>query len=58
MYYLYSGRNQGWLTRSGTYSSDPAEARNFERADALAMCRRHKNQGGYQLLPVREEDLV
>ena len=58
MYILWSGRLQGWLTRGSTYSSDQAEARKFSRDEALAMVERHKNQGGYTLLPIRLEDLV
>lgn len=58
MYILWSGRLQGWLTRGSTYSSDQAEARRFPRDEAIEMCKRHKQQAGYGLLPVREEDLA
>lgn len=57
MYYLYSGRLNGWLSRGGNYSTDLADAAVHTREDALAICRRHKNQGGYQLLPVAQADL-
>ena len=56
-YYLYSGRMQGWFTNSGTYSSDFAEARKYSRVEAIAMCKRHKSQGGYQLLPISADDM-
>jgi hypothetical protein len=58
MYLLYSTRNNGWLTRSSTYSTDLIEAVRHERETALAMVKRHKEQAGYPLLPIREEDLV
>lgn len=57
MYILWSPRLQGWFTRSHTYSSDQAEAKQLTRDEALALARKHKNQGGYNLLPVRLEDL-
>lgn len=57
MYYLYSGRMSGWFTCAGTYTSDIADAATFPQADAFAMCRRHKNQAAYQLLPIRVEDM-
>jgi len=55
MFYLYSTRNTGWLTRSSTYSTDRTEAARFTEDEALAMCARQKTQGGYQLLPVSIE---
>ena len=57
-YILWSGRLQGWLTTGSTYSSDQAEARQFGRTEALVMVERHKNQGGYTLLPIRLDDLA
>lgn len=56
-YYLYSGRNQGWLTAAGNYSSDLAEALIVGRSEALARCRKHKQDGGYQLIPVARDDM-
>jgi len=56
-YQLYSGRMQGWLTRTGTYSSDPAEALQLGRTAAIERCRKHKTDGGYQLLPISLNDL-
>jgi hypothetical protein len=56
-YYLYSTRNQGWFTGSGTYSTDITQAQTCARTDAIALARKHKTQGGYQLLPVAVADM-
>lgn len=56
-YYLYSGRNQGWLTLAGNYASDLAEALIMGRSEALARCRKHKSDAGYQLIPVSVDDM-
>lgn len=57
LYYLYSSRNTGWLTRSSTYSTDITEARPMARSEALTLARKHRTDGGYQLLPVRADDM-
>lgn len=57
IYLLYSPRGLGWFTRSSTYSTDLSEAKLFSRDDALAMVRRHKEQGAHNMIPVRQEDL-
>ena len=56
-YILYSPRGQGWFTRSSTYSSDVKEAKVFDRATALATCRKHKDRGAHNMIPVRMEDI-
>lgn len=56
-YYLYSGRNQGWLAHAGNYTSDLAEALILGRTEALNRCRKHKSDGGYQLIPVNADDM-
>ncbi len=56
-YILYSGKNQGWLSVSGNYGSDLEQARHFSRDEALAMVKRHRDQAGYQLIPVMLDDL-
>jgi hypothetical protein len=58
IYLLYSPRGLGWFTRSSTYSTDVKEARQFNRDEALAMVRKHKDQGAHNMLPVRLEDLA
>jgi hypothetical protein len=58
IYLLYSPRSGGWLTSSSNYSSDYREAKTFDRDDALAMCKRHKDRAGYGMIPVRQEDLL
>lgn len=54
---LYSTRANGWFTESSTYSSDPTEAKRFPRAEALRFVARHKQKSGYNMIPVREEDI-
>lgn len=56
MYLLWSARNQGWLTHYATYSTDRAEASSFDREEALALCRKHK-ENSYVLLPVAVADM-
>lgn len=57
MYLLWSARNSGWLSRTSTYTTDQTEALTLPRGEALARCKVHKSQGGYQLLPVSLDDL-
>lgn len=42
-YYLYSIRLQGWLTKNGTATSQRDKAGQFNYADAIAWCKRHKD---------------
>lgn len=58
IYLLYSPRSGGWLTKSSTYSTDIKDAREFNRDEAIAMRRKHATDGGYNLLPVRQEDML
>lgn len=57
IYLLYSPRSQGWLTKSSTYSSDISEAKTFSRNEALLMVKRQRDKAGYNLLPIRQEDI-
>ena len=57
IYLLYSPRMQGWFTKMSTYSSDLKDARPFDRDEAIAMCKKQKSQGGYNMIPVRQEDM-
>lgn len=58
IYLLWSVRNQGWYTKSSTYSTDISEARIFHRDEALSMVKLHKERGAHNMLPVRQEDLA
>lgn len=58
IYLLYSPRMQGWFTKHSTYSSDMNEAKVWDREDAIAMCKRQKTQGGYNMIPVRQRDMA
>jgi len=58
VYLLYSARGQGWFTKSSTYSSDISEAKEFNRAEARAMRRKHKTDAGHNMIPVRQEDMT
>ncbi len=57
-YLLYSPRSQGWFTNTATYSSSIDEARKFTRDEALHFVKKQRDQAGYNLLPVRLEDLA
>lgn len=57
IYLLYSPRGLGWFTRASTYSSDIAQAKQFDRDAALAMVQKHKVQGSHNMIPVRLEDI-
>jgi hypothetical protein len=58
VYLLYSARNQGWFTKSSTYSTDISQARVFDRDEALAMRRKHYTDGAHNMIPVRQEDMT
>lgn len=55
MYHLWNARNGGWMTRGATYTSELSEARTFTHAEALQMCKVHKSQDAYGLIPVDAE---
>ena len=57
MYYLWSTTMHGWFSRSSTYTSDFTEAQHFERAEAIAMAKKFKQEAGYTLLPIADADL-
>lgn len=59
MYILWNSRLGGWFTYAGNYSSDRKLAKVFERADALSIATKHKNNGfsEYGLLPIAIADL-
>ena len=57
LYILYSPRGLGWFTKSFTYSTDLKEAKQMPREDALAMVKKHQDQGSHNMIPVRLEDL-
>ena len=58
VYLLYSTRGSGWFTKSSTYSTDIKEAKEFNRAEALDMRRKHKTDAGHNMIPVRLEDMI
>jgi hypothetical protein len=58
VYILWSPRSQGWLTKSSNYSTDINDARVFNREDAIAMRKKHASDAGYNLLPIRQEDML
>jgi hypothetical protein len=59
MYLLFSVSMQAWVTKTATYSSDPADAKRFTRDDAITACRNHLDlrTKGFGWLPVYEKDL-
>lgn len=57
MYILWSGKLQGWLTRSSTFSSERKDARQLTQEEAIEMAARHYGSGGNNLLPV-EVDMM
>lgn len=56
MYYLLGMKQAGWLTRTSQYSTDLSQAAKFEREDAFALIKRHR-EAGKALIPVRVEDM-
>jgi len=56
-YVMYSLRLNGWLSKHGNYTSDRNNAEVLPRDQALARCRRHKDDRGLSLIPVALEDL-
>lgn len=56
IYYIASLKLSGWFSKSGQYTTDVKEAKEFDRIEALIFCQKQKN-GGNSVIPVRKEDL-
>lgn len=56
IYYLASLKLQGWFSRTSQFTSVLADAKPFDREEALEQCRRFK-ANSHILLPVRAEDM-
>lgn len=56
IYYIASLKLSAWLSRTGTYTTDVKEAREFDRMEALIFIKKQKN-GGNVVIPVRKQDL-
>lgn len=56
VYYLASLKLQGWFSRTSQFTSVLADAKPFERDEALEMCRRYKSNS-HILIPVRANDM-
>jgi hypothetical protein len=57
IYYLASLKLSGWMSKTGQYTTDIKDAREFTRAEALAMVARQRG-GGNVIVPVCKEDLA
>lgn len=57
MYVLYSTQAHGYLSQTSAYTSIFANARRFNRDEAIDLARLHKAQAGYNIIPVRVEDV-
>lgn len=62
MYVIWNAKLGGWLTNSGTYSSEYHEAKQFSRDEAIRACRPHVTREGtkspvYGWLPIYIKDL-
>lgn len=55
-YYLASLKLQGWFSRTSQFTSVFADAKPFDRDEALEMCRRYKGVA-HVLIPVRAQDM-
>lgn len=56
VYYLASLKLSGWLSKTSQFTTTLADARIFDREEALATCRRYK-QNHHVLVPVRQQDM-
>lgn len=56
-YFVYSARG-GFLTSTGTWSTDHKIAMSLSRAEAIAMCRRMKSNTTFMTVPVSSDDLA
>lgn len=57
VYYLASLKLQGWLSRTSQFTSALADAKAFDRDEALAVARRFK-ANSHVLIPVRQQDIA
>lgn len=58
LYVIWSGRYQGWLTGTATYSTALEDAKRLTRDEAIAACQTHMaGDGGYNWLPIYIKDL-
>jgi hypothetical protein len=55
-YYLASLRLSGWMSKTGQYTSDITQAREFNHMEALTMAKRQKD-GGNNVVPVEKADM-
>ena len=57
MYYLYSIRSGGWLSKTSTYTSDLEDAGQFNEADTLRRVKLGKTRHTLSVIPVSVEFL-
>jgi hypothetical protein len=55
-YYIASLKLSGWMSKTGQYTTDLKDAREFDRMEALIMVKKQRN-GGNVVVPVRKEDM-
>lgn len=55
MYYLYSVKYGGWMSRSANYTSDLTEAEKFNEPDALRRAKLSKTEYSLGVIPVSVE---
>lgn len=55
-YYIASLKLGAWMSRSGTYTTDIKDAREFDRMEALIFVKKQKN-GGNTVIPVSKADM-
>lgn len=53
--YLFTAH--GWLSNTGQYVTDISQAKTVGLTEARDLCRRHQTQDGYNMVPVRANDL-
>ena len=56
VYYVASLRGSGWFSRSSQFNTQLTEAKEFNRDEALKICRLYKSNG-HILVPVRKTDM-
>ena len=52
MYYLYSIKMGGWISRTATYTSDIADAGTFSHDEAMRRAKRTKSESAFGVIPV------
>lgn len=57
MIILFHAKLCGFLTDSGTYSSEWRNAQTFTLASALALCRKSLEEDTFIFIPIHREDL-